>query len=444
MATISGSVSQRSDSYSFYIEWSESDIDTANNTSKVTATAYISCSKHNAWQSGLGQKLVIDGTEFTDTISVDLDPGVTVTLISGSKTITHGSDGSKSITISAECDLPYGDSWGPDWGSASGAAILTTIPRYMDYVYVSQRAKSSSSISLDWSCSHARDWTQYSINGGAWTDAADYVNSGNKSGYFTVSGLSANTNYSFKVRVRRTDSGLWSESDLISIRTHQTTVASIWLEGKGIDWITVTSSCNVYASYTHYRIRQSGGSYGSWQTSSTFTGLSPNTTYIIQVEKYGSESGEYGYAEIIVSTYDIAKLTSYPDFNLGDDVTIKFSNPSGSKIAVGIYKIGGAEALAPYRTVSGTSYTFKFTDEELDNMYRSMNGNLLEMIFYINTNDNVYRDYHYGKIYLTGNQKTVHIEKDGEVKRGKVFIARNGIKRGVLWRGVNGTARRCI
>lgn len=444
METIPGSVSQRSDSYSFYIEWSESDIDIANNTSKVTATAYISCSKHNAWQSGLGQKLVIDGTEFTETISVDLDPGVTVTLVSGSKTITHDSDGSKSITISADCDLPYGDSWGPDWGSASGTAVLTTIPRYMDYVYVSQRAKSSSSISLDWSCSHARDWTQYSINGGSWKDAQDYVYSENKSGYFAIGGLSPNTTYSIRVRVRRTDSGLWSSSSSLSVKTYAKTIPTISLSSKTVNSITVSSGCNVSVSSTKYILRHYDGNWGSWQTSPTFTGLSPNSTYVIQVEKRATESGEAGYAEIIVSTYDIARLTSYPDFNLGDDVTIKFSNPSGSKIAVGIYKIGGAEALAPYRTVSGTSYTFKFTDEELDNMYRSMNENLLEMIFYINTNDNDYRDYHYGKIYLTGNQKTVHIEKNGEIKRGKVFIARNGIKRGVLWRGVNGTARRCI
>lgn len=113
MATISGSVSQRSDAYSFYIEWSESKASDYISTNKTTvdATAYIYCSKHTAWQSGLAQKLIIDGTEFTATKTVELSSGVTVALVSGSKTITHNSDGSKSITISAECDLPYGDGW---------------------------------------------------------------------------------------------------------------------------------------------------------------------------------------------------------------------------------------------------------------------------------------------------------------------------------------------
>ena len=129
MGTINGSVSQRSDSYSFYINWSESNVSNTGNTSVVSATAYVYCSKHNAWASGLSQSLTIDGTTFTDTKTVSLSSGVTVALVSGSKTITHNNDGSKSITISASCDLPDGNGWGPAWGSASGTATLTNIPR---------------------------------------------------------------------------------------------------------------------------------------------------------------------------------------------------------------------------------------------------------------------------------------------------------------------------
>ena len=131
MARINGSVSQRADSYSFYIDWSESkasDYEMTNKTT-VTATAYVYCSQHNASYTSCPQKLIIDGQEFTATKSVSLSPGVTVALISGSKTITHNTDGSKSITISADCDLPDGYGWGPAWGSASGTVNLTTINR---------------------------------------------------------------------------------------------------------------------------------------------------------------------------------------------------------------------------------------------------------------------------------------------------------------------------
>ena len=111
MARINGSVSQRSDSYSFYIDWSESNVSVANNTSKVTATVYVYCSAHNAYAADQAQKLVIDGTTFTATKTINLSSGVTVTLVSGSKTITHSADGSKKITISADCNLPDGGGW---------------------------------------------------------------------------------------------------------------------------------------------------------------------------------------------------------------------------------------------------------------------------------------------------------------------------------------------
>lgn len=439
MATISGSVSQRSDAYSFYIEWSESEPDIANNTRVVSATAYIYCSKHTAWANGLAQKLIIDGTEFTAIKNVDLSSGVTVSLVSGSKTIEHNADGNKSITISAECDLPDGNGYGPVWGSASGTAILTTIPRYTT-LYIQEGTKGSTYFYINWSTTDVIDALQYSLNGGSWKNAS--MNS-NKGGYFDV-GASPATTYSVKCRAKRADSQLWTESSSISIRTYQKTIPTISLSSKSVNSITVKSSCNVAVSSTKYRIKKSGGSYGSYQTSATFTGLNPNTSYVIEVYNTGKDSGESGTATLSVTTYDIARLTSYPNFNLGDDVTVKFTNPSGLPVQVGIYDTSANKGYAPYRTVSGTSYTFEFTDEELDKMYKAINENSLAVRFYINTNANAYREYKNATVTLTGNQKTVHIGKDGEIKRGKVFIARNGIKRGVLWRGVNGTARRCI
>lgn len=442
MATINGSVSSNSDAYSFYITWSESKASDYISTNKttVTAAAYIKCTDHTAWANGLSQKLVIDGTVFTDSVDVSLSEGVTVKLITGSKTITHSADGSKKITISADCDLPDGAGYGPVWGSASGTATLTTIPRYATSVQ-SLKSKTSSSITMNWSSDSTIDYIWYSKNNGSsWTGIN--VTDG-KSGSYTISGLSAGTTYKIKTRVRRKDSQLTTDSSALSVTTYKKTTPTISLSSKTVNSITVSSSCNVTVSSTQYRIKKSGGSYGSYQTGATFTGLSPNTAYVIEVKKVGKDSGESGTATLSVTTYDIARLTSYPNFNLGDNVTIKYSNPSGSKVQAGFYK-NGSEEIAAYRTITGLSYTFEFTDEELDKMYKAMNGNTLLARLYINTNDNLYREYKDITITLTGNQKTVRIGKNGEIKRGKVFIARSGIKRGVLWRGVNGTARRCI
>ena len=167
MARINGSVSQRSDSYSFFIDWSESKDSnyTSTNQTTVSATAYIYCSKHTAYASGLSQKLVIDGTEFTATKSVNLSSGVTVALVSGSKTITHDADGRKSITISADCDLPDGNGWGPAWGSASGTAELTTIPRASSISATDANIGSSSSIIINRASSGFTHTVTYSFSG---------------------------------------------------------------------------------------------------------------------------------------------------------------------------------------------------------------------------------------------------------------------------------------
>ena len=326
--------------------------------------------------------------------------------------------------------------------SLSGELKLTDIPRYATSVQ-SLKSKTSSSITMNWSSDNTIDYILYSTNNGSsWTGIN--VTDG-KSGSYTISGLSANTTYKIKTRVRRKDSQVTTDSSALSVTTYKKTTPTISLSSKTVDSITVSSSCNVTVSSTKYRIKKSGGSYGSYQTSATFAGLTPNTSYVIEVYKVGTDSGESGTATLSVTTYDIARLTSYPDFNLGDDVTIKYSNPSGSPIQVGLYSTNGLTDYAVYRTVTGSSYTFKFTDEELDKIYKALeNNNSLVLRFYINTNNNAYRDGQNITITLTGNQKTAHIGKEDGIKRGKIFIARNGIKRGVLWRGVNGTARRCI
>ncbi len=365
MSTINGSVSQRSDSYSFYIEWSESNIDTSSNASKVLATAYIYCSAHTAYASGLSQKLVIDGTEFTATKSVNLSSGVTVALVSGSKTITHDADGRKSITISADCDLPDGNGYGPAWGSASGTVTLTTIPRYTQ-IHASVSSVGLNTIGVKWTTDDNISTIQYRLNGGGWIDVETGMNADN--GQFTIDGLEPNTSYNVDLDAKRRDSGLWSFS-----------------AGKG-------------ASFSR-------------------------------------------------TTKDIARISSYNETtSLGDSYAIEYTNPSGATIQVGIYDTEGKNAYSEYRTVTGSSFTFEFTDEKLDLMYKAMKtSNSLSAKLYINTNNNAYREFKDITIKLTGNQKTGHVKVNESWKRSKKWTNVNGTwRRCIRWINVNGTWKRCI
>ena len=295
---------------------------------------------------------------------------------SASKEITHDDDGSKTITLGYYM-TNYWES-----GSASNAfkvdkttskVTLTNIPRY-GTSYQSLKSKTSTSITMNWSSDNTVDYLWYSTNNGStWTgvDVAD-----GKSGTYTIPNLSANTTYNIKTRIRRKDSQLTTDSSNLSVTTYAKTVATINFSSKSETSITVTSGCSVTASSTKYRIKQSGGSYGSWQTSNIFNNLSANTTYYVQVEKVGSASGEAGYAETsAITTYDYPYCTETPNFSLGDEVTLKFYNPLGRSFK--FYIIGnGTQINTEYSCSSDTYKGLNSTDTTVPYLYATIPENL--------------------------------------------------------------------
>ena len=246
---------------------------------------------------------------------------------------------------------------------------------------------------------------------------------------------------------------MWSQTKpSVNVTTYAKTTPSISVSSKTVNSVTVSSSCNVEVSSTRYRIMKSGGSYGSWQTGATFSGLSPNTTYTVQVEKVGKASGEYGYATVSVTTYQIATLSSDPSFNHGSSVTIGYSNPGGnnvSEIATCISFTGALDDIG-YRAVSktGTSYTYNFTDAELDKLYKQFGtSNSYKAIMFVRTtcNNTIYHNTKEFTLTLVGNQKTGRMNVSNSWKRAKLWVNVNGTwKRAVGWVNVSGTWKRTI
>ena len=168
MARINGSVSSNSDAYEFYIIWEESDVNISNNTSKVTATSYIYCKSHTAYNyNTYNHTITIDGQTYTTVVEgISLSPGVVKQLASASKVITHNTDGSKSINISASSpNLPAGGGYGPSSGSASGTASLTTIPRASSVACADGNIGSSTIISINRASSNFTHTLTYNFNG---------------------------------------------------------------------------------------------------------------------------------------------------------------------------------------------------------------------------------------------------------------------------------------
>ncbi len=127
--TIEGTTSKNSAKYRFWISWSSSS-STASNSSQVTATVYAqSKGYHNTTSPQKHtQTITINGSSHSVSKVVDLTGDGAVALVSATVTVPHSSDGTKSITISANCSMGTG-SYAPGIGTASAAAKLDSIPR---------------------------------------------------------------------------------------------------------------------------------------------------------------------------------------------------------------------------------------------------------------------------------------------------------------------------
>ena len=106
------------------IELSESNVNIANNTSDVTAVVVYYGNGESWNNNACPVRLTLDGTAYSDTSTFQKSTSRQV-LMTRTKTVTHSSDGSKSVSASASfaTDVSLGTL------TASNSLKLTTIPR---------------------------------------------------------------------------------------------------------------------------------------------------------------------------------------------------------------------------------------------------------------------------------------------------------------------------
>lgn len=193
----------------FYVAWQQSSQNTSLNRTYINWQVGI-----NTGNSGNGYDRWYSNAIRIDYVSIN---GVTVyagdtfsniggggdyQLASGAVEIPHNADGTKTFNISFS-------GWLYGYGTTTGNDnfTLNNIPRYAGFTEHYVSATTLNSISVHWNANASCDYVQYSLNGGAWTDAPGLD--------YTISGLSPGTQYNIKTRIRRTDSQLWTESGLI-------------------------------------------------------------------------------------------------------------------------------------------------------------------------------------------------------------------------------------
>lgn len=136
MADFTGSITLQSGStgqYQLVLSVWENSYSVANNTSNVGWSLKVKSinSYYSYWGVAHTYKIVINGsTVYNTSKTMTVDKGATATVASGTTTVTHSNDGSKTISCSGSMSNPnYADSGVPKSGSCSGSLTLTTIPR---------------------------------------------------------------------------------------------------------------------------------------------------------------------------------------------------------------------------------------------------------------------------------------------------------------------------
>lgn len=512
------------------IVWSSTSNGSAANTSNVTAILYAR-RNNNATTKGTSWSgyVKIQGKDNSNQANINF--GTTSVSVSSNwvemarvtlNNAKHNDNGSGSVVISGSVTGPTGTSLEGVTSSKSQTANLDTIPRKANITNFSVTGRTSTSITLNCTTDVACNAVQIFLNGWDWVDGS-LPNT-------TIGNLTPNTQYSFKARVRRTDRGLWTESNTIygttyqstiptislssksstsitvtsgcnvsvsstqyrikkangsygnyqssatfsgleanteyivevkkvgqdsgeigtatlSVTTYKKTTPTISLSSKTVNSITVTSGCNVTVSSTQYRIKTSSGSYGNYQNSATFSNLTPNTDYTVEVKKVGQDSGESGTATLNVTTYQIAQISSAPNINFGDTASVVKTNPSGATNNLRIETLNPTSSFVIRNNINANNYTFSLTDTEWDTLYQRLGeSNSITIRFVVDTICNGTTYFHWldKTCTLTGNQKTAHVGVNNAQKRAKVFVGVNGsVKRAVIWIGNNGR-KRCI
>ena len=180
-------------------------------TVNITTLFQLYLSNGNAWAGG--NSISLDGAYWSGDININGGEGNVQNLLTSTYDVSTNADGSsKGYTTTASYTI-YGVS-----DSLSVSFNTPTVPRYASISSFSVAKRDETSVTFNWKTNATVDYVWYSTNNGSsWTG---YNTPDGTSGSFTVSGLSANTTYNFKIRVRRKDSQLNTTSNAVSQTTY--------------------------------------------------------------------------------------------------------------------------------------------------------------------------------------------------------------------------------
>lgn len=202
--------------FTLYVVLNDRDGSSSTNKSYVDYTVYCQSSGSGSLSANHDEYFSLNGVEIVNrNVYVQVSsPNAYIAIASGTLEVTHDNDGKKTIPFSASIRATGG--YGVA-ASVSGSFQLNTIPRYAN-VTESLKSRTVASLTINWGADATVDYLWYSVNGGSSYVAIGAVNA--SSGSYEIAGLTPNTTYNVKTRVKRKDSQLISDSSNLNVSTY--------------------------------------------------------------------------------------------------------------------------------------------------------------------------------------------------------------------------------
>ena len=272
MASISVSGWSGAGTRTFTLTVEEQSYSTANNTSVVKWTLTVSGGNNQSMDTYVSGW--VNGTRVFDLVKHATDDGgytwngfpANVGSTSNTMTISHNSDGKKTISFAIE---GYAVSYNVI-NNSNGSLKLTDLNRSAPTVTQNNISNiNTTSFTISASTDVACDRWEYSMNGGSsW---GVFSTTTGTSASYNVTGLTINTDYSVLIRARRADNQIWGVSVSKTARTLGSSTITSALN------VVLGNPCNITWTPLNSSFRfKLKFSLGSWSYTTDY--ISPNTT----------------------------------------------------------------------------------------------------------------------------------------------------------------------
>ena len=371
MATINGSTS--SAYWTFKLEVAETAVSAINNTSTVQVTAYVgrAANAGASYITGANFNIPITANGSQQTLTyknsgtINISAGAWFSLGSKAWTVTHNSDGTKTIGVSAT----FTNSVSPSSGSASGNVTLTNIDRTGPYVTITATVLSSSSLKIKGTANKACNKWEYTLNGTYW---ATYSTTSGTTAETTITGLASRYYTPIAVRATRTDNGISATSTVTSADLTLPTVSATATPMSSTS-IKIRGAANVNCNKWEYTL--DGGTH--WTTYSTTNGSTAETTIT------GLASANYTNIKVRAKRTDNGLTntsgTVSADIRL-PTVTLTVSNVTANSLQIlasssataneWLYSLNNGSTWNQYSTAEGTNANVTVTGLEPNTTYQ--------------------------------------------------------------------------